>query len=90
MAALTKKAAASLAVNCADGKDAFIAVMRNIFAADDLSRLQALLAYAPQGAVDKAELEVQLLLLADVLRVAAAAQSEIRAGGYDARRRRFE
>ena len=70
--------------------DAFIAVMRNIFAADDLSRLHALLAYAPQGAVDKAELEAQLFLIADVLRVAAAAQAEIRAGGYDARRRRFE
>ena len=57
MSALTEKAAASLAVNCADGKDALIAVMRNIFAADDLSGLYALLAYAPQGAVERPSLK---------------------------------
>ena len=73
MGTLTEKAAASLTVNCADSKDAFIAVMRNTFTADDLRGLHALLAYAPQSAVDKAKLEAQFFLIAEVLRVAAAA-----------------
>ena len=73
VAAFPVKAGDCRAVERSHRKDALVAVCICSLAADDIRRKGILLSDAPQGVIDLVQLKAQLLLIAHVAAVAAAA-----------------
>ena len=79
MAALPEKAVCGRPIGLGHGENGLVAVALRLFAAENFRGPDALLSDMGKGVVHSAQLEIQLLLIAHMAEIAAAAFAEIRA-----------